>query len=500
MMLSLSGQQQSLTDSPTLSQCSNSIKKDSKEMTCLTNQQLISIDHPLSTNNHNISLYEKSLDLSNCTQGTSGDLQEPLPSSFSTRLDDQENSAAASTQNVQLLPYNNNPVVVVIKFAEEKRNIEFHELFRSVPEHDRLIEEYSCAMFKDIAIQGRLYISENHLCFNAKFFGWATNLVIAFKDIEFIEKRTMALIVPNGIQITTNTKVKHLFASFLSRDTTFDQIYQLWESCRAAGDNDNKLFIEEKNDTSQQQIDEEYTIDRLTENSIDPTKEYTVFNTTLSTNTGQDVFQHLFSHHPNQGQYPFNKVLDIEQCEELYSSEWEDKVKKCLFKKGDDLYEVIDKEISNEREDMFCILSTISKKTDTISLPLFHCKTSIFKTNDKDANTTVIISIDNQQYASSFESFVYNLLEETMISKDEQHDHDSSMTSDKQAKSIKEEEEEDDDEDKENKNAFMANHMISFTQSTLKALSILYQFFRIKNKRSHLTPYLHEFPFIPVLS
>ncbi|CAO0798003.1 unnamed protein product [Mucor circinelloides] len=97
---------------------------------------------------------------------------------------------------------------IPIVHANEKRNTDFHMLFRSVPEDDRLIEEYNCAMYKDILVQGKLYISQEHLCFNAKFFGWVTNLVIAYKDIKSIEKRNMALIVPNGIQITTHSDTK----------------------------------------------------------------------------------------------------------------------------------------------------------------------------------------------------------------------------------------------------------------------------------------------------
>lgn len=86
--------------------------------------------------------------------------------------------------------------------ANDKRNNDFHTLFRSVPDGERLIDgkkflvffffffvnflnffififitiDYGCALQKEILLQGRVYISEHHLCFNANIFGWITNV------------------------------------------------------------------------------------------------------------------------------------------------------------------------------------------------------------------------------------------------------------------------------------------------------------------------------------
>ncbi|KAG9807359.1 hypothetical protein KCU77_g21425, partial [Aureobasidium melanogenum] len=63
--------------------------------------------------------------------------------------------------------------------ASSKRNKDFHQLFRSVPEDDYLIEDYSAALQRDILLHGRLYISEGHICFSSNILGWVTNLVIS---------------------------------------------------------------------------------------------------------------------------------------------------------------------------------------------------------------------------------------------------------------------------------------------------------------------------------
>ncbi|CAO3594753.1 unnamed protein product [Absidia cylindrospora] len=113
------------------------------------------------------------------------------------------------------------------KIASDKRNRDFHTLFKSIPLDDNLIEDYGCALQKEILLQGRIYITQHHLCFNANIFGWITNLVIAFTDIVEIEKRTTAIFIPNAISISTHQS-KHFFASFLSREQAHEQMVAIW--------------------------------------------------------------------------------------------------------------------------------------------------------------------------------------------------------------------------------------------------------------------------------
>ncbi|ESK84409.1 gram domain protein [Moniliophthora roreri MCA 2997] len=111
--------------------------------------------------------------------------------------------------------------------ASSRRNAEFHELFSGIPEGDYLIEDYGCALQREILIQGRLYISENHICFHANILGWITDLSIPIYEITALEKKMTAFVIPNAIQITTR-RAKYTFASFLARDTTFDVIWNIW--------------------------------------------------------------------------------------------------------------------------------------------------------------------------------------------------------------------------------------------------------------------------------
>ncbi|KAK5174752.1 uncharacterized protein LTR77_001835 [Saxophila tyrrhenica] len=112
--------------------------------------------------------------------------------------------------------------------ASSKRNKDFHSLFRSVPEDDYLIEDYSAALQRDILLHGRLYVSEGHICFSSNILGWVTNLVISFDEVVSVEKKTTAVIFPNAIVIST-LQARNTFASFVARDSTYELIIGIWK-------------------------------------------------------------------------------------------------------------------------------------------------------------------------------------------------------------------------------------------------------------------------------
>ncbi|KAL5114881.1 hypothetical protein ACEQ8H_007199 [Pleosporales sp. CAS-2024a] len=112
--------------------------------------------------------------------------------------------------------------------ASPKRNRDFHNLFKSVPEDDYLIEDYSAALQKEILLHGRLYVSEGHLCFSSNILGWVTNLVISFDEVVSVEKKSTAVLFPNAIVIQT-LHARNVFASFLARDSTYDLIIGIWK-------------------------------------------------------------------------------------------------------------------------------------------------------------------------------------------------------------------------------------------------------------------------------
>ena len=113
--------------------------------------------------------------------------------------------------------------------ASNKRNKDFHHLFRNVPEDDFLIEDYSAALQRDILLHGRLYVSEGHICFASNILGWVTNLVISFDELISVEKKSTAVIFPNALVIST-PQARNTFASLVARESTYELLIAIWKA------------------------------------------------------------------------------------------------------------------------------------------------------------------------------------------------------------------------------------------------------------------------------
>lgn len=113
------------------------------------------------------------------------------------------------------------------RYASEQRNIDFHDVFKSSPQNDNLLDDYSCTLSREFLYQGRLYVTGTHVCFNSNLLGWVSKLVIPFKDIIFMEKTSAAGLFPNAISIET-TLGKTQFNGFASRDDTFALVKAVW--------------------------------------------------------------------------------------------------------------------------------------------------------------------------------------------------------------------------------------------------------------------------------
>ncbi|XP_041090861.1 protein Aster-B-like isoform X2 [Polyodon spathula] len=117
----------------------------------------------------------------------------------------------------------------VLSPTYKQRNEDFRKLFKQLPDTERLIVDYSCALQKDILLQGRLYLSENWICFYSNIFRWETLLTVRLKDICYMTKEKTARLIPNAIQVCTDTE-KHFFTSFGARDRTYMMMFRLWQN------------------------------------------------------------------------------------------------------------------------------------------------------------------------------------------------------------------------------------------------------------------------------
>uniref|UniRef100_A0A3P8XA15 GRAM domain-containing protein n=1 Tax=Esox lucius TaxID=8010 RepID=A0A3P8XA15_ESOLU len=133
-----------------------------------------------------------------------------------------------------------------------KYNSQYHKLFQTVPKEEILMKVYSCALLRDILLQGRLYISRNWLCFYANLFGKDIKVAIPVVSVRLVKKHRTAGLVPNGLAITVDTSQKYVFVSLLSRDSVYDVLKRICTHLQVNGKKSLSLkqYLEEPSSLS----------------------------------------------------------------------------------------------------------------------------------------------------------------------------------------------------------------------------------------------------------
>ncbi|XP_034031575.1 GRAM domain-containing protein 2A [Thalassophryne amazonica] len=138
-----------------------------------------------------------------------------------------------------------------------KYNSQYHKLFQAVAKEEILMKVYSCALLRDILLQGRLYISRNWLCFYANLFGKDIKVCIPVVSVRLVKKHKTAGLVPNGLAITVDTGQKYVFVSLLSRDSVYDVLRRICTHLQVDGKSLSlKQFLEEPSSLSMDEYPE----------------------------------------------------------------------------------------------------------------------------------------------------------------------------------------------------------------------------------------------------
>ncbi|XP_065059768.1 GRAM domain-containing protein 2A-like isoform X2 [Rhopilema esculentum] len=106
---------------------------------------------------------------------------------------------------------------------------EFHRLFPSLPSEEFPLNVYTCALSKDILLQGKMFVSQNWICFYSNIFGYETKVKIEMDRVVAIKREKTAFVVPNAISVQTPNK-RFFFCSFLSRETVFRLLSRTWRA------------------------------------------------------------------------------------------------------------------------------------------------------------------------------------------------------------------------------------------------------------------------------
>ncbi|XP_075819432.1 protein Aster-C isoform X1 [Microtus pennsylvanicus] len=146
-----------------------------------------------------------------------------------SRVVDENNTVSTKKQGPSTHNWSGDWSFWISSSTYKDRNEEYKQQFTHLPDSEKLIADYACALQRDILLQGRLYLSENWLCFYSNIFRWETTISIALKNITFMTKEKTARLIPNAIQIITEGE-KFFFTSFGARDRSYLSIFRLWQN------------------------------------------------------------------------------------------------------------------------------------------------------------------------------------------------------------------------------------------------------------------------------
>lgn len=78
-------------------------------------------------------------------------------------------------------------------------------------------------------MHGRLFVTQNYLCFHANIFGWETYLSLKLREITAITKDKTARFIPNAILLSTENE-KYFLTSFATRNKAYLMLFRVWQN------------------------------------------------------------------------------------------------------------------------------------------------------------------------------------------------------------------------------------------------------------------------------
>ncbi|KYQ94307.1 RasGEF domain-containing protein [Tieghemostelium lacteum] len=109
----------------------------------------------------------------------------------------------------------------------KKNDQEFISRF-NLKEDEIVIKDYACSLNRS----GRLYISQQHVCFYSKFFGYKTKKVIPIKTIEKVFCVNVNQIELTRMKNTISSSYRLTFSTQKEREDAYGMINILWESSK----------------------------------------------------------------------------------------------------------------------------------------------------------------------------------------------------------------------------------------------------------------------------
>ncbi|XP_018579142.1 GRAM domain-containing protein 2A isoform X1 [Anoplophora glabripennis] len=151
---------------------------------------------------------------------------------------DNESSSTGSGESIisnvkkEATDPNDTPSTVKVKRLSKSLRKKFFHHFPNIEDDEEVLGRYACALQSEILLQGYLYITTNYFGFYSNVFGFVTKLLIPILTVQDITREKTARIFNNAIGIVTSEQ-KHVFASFISRDSALEYMRSVWEKAKS---------------------------------------------------------------------------------------------------------------------------------------------------------------------------------------------------------------------------------------------------------------------------
>ncbi|KAL6468171.1 hypothetical protein MHYP_G00238480 [Metynnis hypsauchen] len=123
----------------------------------------------------------------------------------------------------------------------KNHNKTFQKHFPEISEMEELTCVFTCAVQKEVLYHGKMYMSEQHVCFHSSVLLKETKVVIHASAVQSVKKKNTARVVPNAVEILTNSGEKYLFVSLRNRDACFKLLKSMCPQLQTVSANGSHL-------------------------------------------------------------------------------------------------------------------------------------------------------------------------------------------------------------------------------------------------------------------
>eukprot|EP00743_Colponemidia_sp_Colp-15_P008334 GILK01009051.1.p1 GENE.GILK01009051.1~~GILK01009051.1.p1 ORF type:complete len:497 (-),score=60.38 GILK01009051.1:80-1465(-) len=103
------------------------------------------------------------------------------------------------------------------------------KLFK-LPHTEDIFEDFSCAISKRMLLHGRMFLTENYICFYSKIFGFETKEVVPLATVLSVHKSG------SSIELRLSSEASLVFSAFVDKEEVFKLVETLWKRSRDVED------------------------------------------------------------------------------------------------------------------------------------------------------------------------------------------------------------------------------------------------------------------------